>query len=131
MARQSGGGIQKYRMPWSIYTGGKMERRQYVRTSMDGMTVYICDEDGLCGGTLKDISRFGVCITDIPRKLQIQNGSFDAVIHGAGYSFKLHLQEKWKVRKNQTTMVGAVIDSAPRDWAEMTLRNEIRIGTVL
>jgi len=122
--------IQRYRIKWNIHIGGEMERRQHVRSSMDGMTVYICDENGLCGATLRDVSRFGVCLTDIPRKLQTQNGSFDAVIHGAGYSFRLHLQEKWKVRNDQTTMVGAVIDSVPWDWAEMTLRNEVRTGNV-
>ncbi len=106
-----------------------MEKRQHVRTSMDGMTVYVCDDRGLCAGTLKDISRFGVCITDIPRKLQTLDGSFDAVIHGAGYSFKLRLHEKWKAGNNHTTMVGAVIDSVSRDWTEMTLRNEIRTGS--
>ena len=36
-------------------------------------------------------TRLGLCITDIPRKLQTDNGAFVAEINGRGYNFKLQL----------------------------------------
>ena len=102
-----------------------MEQRQHIRSNVNGMTVYISDQAGLCNGTIKDMSRFGICITDISRKLQTNNGSFNAVIKGRGQNFKLQLKEKWKEENGQTNMVGAGIDDAPWDWAEMTLRHEL------
>jgi len=105
-----------------------MEQRQHVRTNIEGITVYLGDKNGLCTATLKDISRFGVCIADIPRTLHVKNGCFDAVIHGEGVNFKLHLQEKWRSQQGDVIVVGAAIDSVPWDWAELTLRNELRLG---
>jgi hypothetical protein len=103
-----------------------MEQRQHIRSSINGLTVYISDQAGLCNGVIKDISRFGICIGDIPRKLQTKNGSFNAVINGKGNTFKLQLKEKWKDENGQTTIIGAGIDDAPWDWAEMTLRHELQ-----
>jgi hypothetical protein len=108
-----------------------MEQRQYIRTSIKGMTAYISDQAGLCSGTLRDISRFGICIIDIPRKLQTLNGGFDVVINSSSYNFKLQLKEKWKQENGLTTMVGASIDDAPWDWTEMTLRHELQNGAIL
>lgn len=108
-----------------------MEHRQHIRTNMTGMTAYISDQAGLCSGTLKDMSRFGICISDIPRKLQTNNGVFNAVINGRGYNFRLQLKEKWKEENGQTIIVGAGIDNAPWGWTEMTLRHELQNRAVL
>lgn len=103
-----------------------MEQRQHIRTETNGMEAYISDQAGLCRGILKDISRFGLCITEIPRKLYTDNGLFNVVILGRGYNFKLQLQEKWKTKNELTTMVGAGINDAPWDWTEMTIRQELK-----
>ncbi len=103
-----------------------MEQRQHIRSRINGMTAHISDQAGLCSGTLRNISRFGLCITDIPRKLQPKNGFFEAVINGRGQKLKLQLKEKWKLENGETTMVGACINDAPWDWVEMTIRHELR-----
>ena len=103
-----------------------MEQRQHIRSDITGMTAYISDQAGLCCGTLKDMSRFGLCITDIPRKLQTKNGFFKAVINGKGQNFKLQLKEKWTQKNGLTTLVGAGINDVPWTWTEMTLYHELR-----
>ncbi|MEA3468400.1 MAG: hypothetical protein U9R57_09290 [Thermodesulfobacteriota bacterium] len=57
-----------------------MEQREYVRTKTSGTEVYISDDAGFCMGTLKNFSRFGLCITDIPRKIHSKQEYFTAVI---------------------------------------------------
>ncbi len=101
-----------------------MEQRKYVRSNMIGMEVDISDRAGFCTGTIRDISRFGICITDIPRKLHAKNGLFDVVITGQGHSFRLKAQEKWETKDGLTTIVGAFIDNVPWDWTEMVMQHE-------
>ncbi len=91
---------------------------------MVGMEVDISDRAGFCTGTIKDVSRFGVCITDIPRKLHAENGVFNVVISGKDHNFKLKVQKKWETKDGLTTIVGVFINNAPWEWTEMVMQNE-------
>ncbi len=101
-----------------------MEQRSFVRTSMGAIEVDISDRVGFSTGTLKDVSRFGVCVTDIPRKLQTENSIFTAIISANGQRFKLQLKEKWKKQDGLTMVMGAKIKDAPWDWTEMVKQLE-------
>ncbi len=101
-----------------------MNKRRHSRLNASGMEVDIADRVGFSTGTIKDISRFGVCITDIPRKLQTQNDSFTAVITGNGRRFRLQLQPKWVEEDGLTTTTGAIITNAPWDWTAMLIELE-------
>ncbi len=100
------------------------EQRQHTRTSLAGMEIHISDRAGFCTGNIKDVSRFGICITDLPRKLHAKHGLFDAIVSGNGKNFKLRLEEKWKAKDGLTTMVGAGIDNVPWNWTEMVIHHE-------
>lgn len=88
------------------------------------MEIHISDRAGFCTGTIKDVSRFGICITDLPRKLHAQHGLFDAIVSGNGKNFKLRLEEKWKAKDGLTTVVGAGINDVPWNWTEMVMHQE-------
>ena len=101
-----------------------MEQRQYFRAQSDYTEVYISDGVGFCTGTLKDFSRFGLCITDIPRKLHKKNGFFTAVISNNNLKFKLKVKEKWRAKDGLSILVGAVIEDVPWNWTEMVMKHE-------
>jgi len=101
-----------------------MEQRQYFRTKISGTEVYISDGAGFCLGTLKDFSRFGLCITDIPRKIHTENGYFTAAMSNENLSFKLKVEEKWMAKDGLSTVVGAAIENVPWDWTEMAMQHE-------
>lgn len=101
-----------------------MESRQYFRTEIDETEVYISDRAGFCKGILKNCSRFGLCITDIPRKIHTKNGYFTAVVSGEGINFKLKLQERWRGKNGLATEIGAAIETVPWDWTEMVIQHE-------
>ncbi len=105
-------------------SGEIMEQRQYFRTKISGTEVYISDGAGFCLGTLKDFSRFGLCITDIPRKIHPENGYFTAVMSNENLNFKLKVEEKWMAKDGLSTMVGAAIENVPWDWTEMAMQHE-------
>ncbi len=99
-----------------------MEHRKHPRLNTTGMEVCIADNVGFSTGTIKDISRFGVCITDLPRQLQPANNSVTAVISAKEKQFKLLLKPQWEKREGLTVATGAIIDDAPWGWATMVMQ---------
>lgn len=100
-----------------------MEQRKYSRI-MDNVEVYISDKAGFCTGTLKDFSRFGLCITDLPRKVHTRNGFFEVIFTCSGFKFRLQVEEKWNETEGLTNIVGALINNAAWDWTEMVMQHE-------
>ncbi len=101
-----------------------MNQRQHTRLTVSNMGVEISDKIGCSTGTIKDISRLGICITNIPRELKTQNDSFTAVISSKGHQFRLQLRPKWVKQDGLTLMTGAIIDTAPWDWTAMLIQME-------
>jgi hypothetical protein len=101
-----------------------MEQRQYVRAELSGTEVYISDRAGFCKGILKNFSRFGLCITDIPRKVHTKNGYFVAVIPSNTLNLKLKVKERWRTKDGLSTEIGAGIEDTPWEWTEMVMRHE-------
>lgn len=101
-----------------------MEQRQHIRTKIIGTEIYISDGAGFCQATLKNFSRFGLCITDIPRKIHTEDGYFTAVISEDNLNFKLKVEGKWMLKNGPSTMVGAAIENVPWDWTEMVMKHE-------
>ena len=101
-----------------------MERRKHIRISAVGMEADISDMIGFSTGTLKDISRFGVCITDIPRKLHPRNNFVTVIISGKGERFTLQLRPKWEKQDGLTMATGTIIGGVPWDWTEMIMQLE-------
>ena len=97
----------------------KMEQRQHPRLNAVGMEIDISDRIGFSTGTLKDISRFGVCITDIPRKLHTKDSVFTVVISAKRKRFKLQLKSQWEKQDGLTMVTGAIVNNAPWQWTEM------------
>ena len=95
-----------------------MEQRRGFRVR--GVTkVHIFDQIGFCTGTLKDFSESGLCISDLPRKIQADHGSFKAVITGPHLNFKLQIKEKWEDTEGLTSVVGGTIEDATEIWEKM------------
>ena len=101
-----------------------MEHRKYPRLSAAGMDISISDKIGFSTGTVKDISRFGVCITDIPRKLQPKNDCITVIINNRDKRFKLQLKPQWEKQDGLTMATGTVIDEVPWEWATLIMQLE-------
>lgn len=101
-----------------------MEQRQYFRAKSNSTEVFISDNAGFCTGILKDFSRFGLCITDIPRKVHTQNGHFTAIISYNDTRFKLRVAKRWSAKDGLATEIGALIEDVPWDWTEMAMQHE-------
>ncbi len=102
-----------------------MEQRGSTRINVVGMEVDIADKAGFSRGTLKDVSRCGVCVAGIPLKLHYENSGCVAVVLSAdGKRFRLQLRPKWEKQDELTLVTGAIICDAPSEWMEMIMRLE-------
>ncbi|MEN8190625.1 MAG: PilZ domain-containing protein [Thermodesulfobacteriota bacterium] len=101
-----------------------MDHRQHPRTERNDMSVDFSDAIGFSTGAVKDISRFGICIGDIPRKLHFKNGIVEAVISGRGHNFRLKLRQMWVKEDGYSLMIGVAIDNVPWSWTEMVMKCE-------
>ncbi len=104
--------------------GTAMEQRHYFRAKATNTEIHISDRAGFCVGILKDFSRFGLCITDIPRKIHTEGGYFIAVLSCDNINFRLKVEERWSVKEGLATVIGAVIENVPWDWTEMVMQHE-------
>jgi len=101
-----------------------MEHRKYPRLNAAEMDISISDKIGFSSGTVKDVSRFGVCITDIPRRLQLENDCITVIINNRDKRFKLQLKPQWEKQDGLTIATGTIIDEAPWEWAELIMEME-------
>lgn len=93
-------------------------KRRYYRIDVQGLEADISDDIGFCSAQVKDISRFGICLSDMPRKLHVKGDKFLLVISGNGHRFKVQAQGKWEKEQGFDTIIGAEIKNAPWGWTE-------------
>ncbi len=106
--------------------GDYMKQRQDVRTKLSGTKVHVSDRAGFCTGTLKDFSRGGLCISDLPRKIHTKDGYFKVVVSRGPMNFNMRVKEKWETKDGPSTEVGIAINNAPQEWTSMVMLHEPR-----
>lgn len=94
-----------------------IDNRKYLRIAMQDMKADISDDIGFCTAQVKDISQFGICLTELSRKLRVKGDNFMMVLSGQGHRFKLHAQGKWEEERG-TARLGVEIKNAPWAWTE-------------
>lgn len=79
-------------------------------------------------GAVYDISRFGLCMTDMPIKLQSDVGKMTVIVAGKGGRFRLNVKPKWSTGDSRKKSVGAEILDAPWVWTEFVMKFEPAAG---
>lgn len=93
-------------------------KRRYSRMGVQGIEADIADDIGFCSAQVRDISRFGICLSDISRKLHVKGDNFLIVISCNGRRFKVYAQSKWEADEGFDKIVGVEIKNAPWAWTE-------------
>jgi hypothetical protein len=96
----------------------KMEQRQSHRF-VGAAKIYIFDQIGFCSGNLENVSHNGLCIGKLPRKIQTNNGTFQAIIISPHLNFKLQVKEKWETTAGGVTVVGGIVKDDAGIWEKM------------
>jgi hypothetical protein len=100
-----------------------MERRRYQRVAIDNLLVDVADGSGFFRGLVSDVSRFGVCISDLPQRLNA-DGDMTIVVSGKGGNYKMNVRPRWYCHGNARKSVGVEIINIPKGWVEFVANFE-------
>ena len=98
-----------------------MGLRKHHRINLSGIDVVFSDRRGFGTGTIKDVSRFGIGISDIPRRLNMENDLMTLVISFKGKQFKLQAIPKWEKKSGPSLTTGVEVENTPWEWTEMIM----------
>jgi hypothetical protein len=71
--------------------------------------------------------RFGLAITDIPRRLDKSADIYSVILDGPGTHFKLLVRPIWETDDGVNKTIGAQIENSPWNWTEFVMRQEAQI----
>ncbi len=105
----------------SFTYGADMEKRKFQRMAMCDLSVDISDGVGSFPGVVSDVSRFGIGLKDLPKKINMEAKRMTVVISGQGGHFKMYVRPKWSVAKGLEKDIGVEISNAPWGWTEFVM----------
>jgi hypothetical protein len=101
-----------------------MNKRRHQRMEVDNLMVDISDGRGFFTGTVCDLSRFGLMVDNIPKKLDEKAPHLSVVISGQGKHFKMKVRPRWFVRQSVGKKIGVELLNAPWGWTEFVMNLE-------
>ncbi len=101
-----------------------MEKRRHHRMLVGNLHVDISDGQGFFSGTVEDLSRFGLKLDDVPKKLDEKAKHFSVIVSGDGQHFKMSAKPRWAQGKSFSKKVGLEIVNAPWSWTEFVMKFE-------
>jgi hypothetical protein len=105
-----------------------MEQRKHPRIVIENIEADISDGKGFYNGAVLDISRFGISITDIPKRLDNSADIYSVILDGPGIHFKLLVRPIWEKENGISKTIGAQIENSPWTWAEFVMNRENEIS---
>ncbi len=101
-----------------------MNQRKHPRISIPHIEADISDGRGFYTGTVSDISRFGLSISNIPKRLDKSAEMYSVILEGPGTHFKLLARPVWATEDGTSKTIGAQIENSPWTWTEFVMRHE-------
>ena len=101
-----------------------MEKRKNLRIPMKNLWVDIADGFGFSQGVVSDVSRFGICMTGMPKRLNGDSERMTVVVSGNVGRFTMNVKTKWYSHGGARRFVGVEILDVPRDWIELVMNFE-------
>jgi hypothetical protein len=98
-----------------------MEKREHPRMTIKDISVDVAVGAGVFRGMISDISRFGVCMTDLPKRLNGSVKKMTIVVSAKGQHFKMNVKPRWYTEGGVTKSVGSEILNPPWGWTEFVM----------
>lgn len=104
--------------------GGDMSNRVYQRVQVTGFQADVSDGLGFFPGEINDVSRFGICMKDLPKRVNEATKKMTVVVSGNGKNFKMVVRPKWSRASGICKTVGFEIVNTPYEWTEFIIQLE-------
>ena len=112
-----------------IFKAIRMEKRKHPRIVVAGMSIDVSDGIGCWSGTVNDVSRNGLCVSDLGTVLGKKAGTYTVVASKGGAHFKFRARPRWEVVRAQNKTMGLEIAETPRrksPWGERSARRKTK-----
>ncbi len=101
-----------------------MEKRKHSRIVVQGMSVDVSDGMGCCSGEVRDISRLGMCLVDLAKRLGRDTDAYTVVASKEGQNFKFRVRPRWEKAGRLSKDMGVEIHNASDQWTEYIMSLE-------
>ena len=102
-------------------------QRKYQRMDVDGFNADISDGVGFFPGVISDVSRFGLLMRDLPKRVNDSTRKMTVVVSGNGKNFKMLVRPKWSQQTGLRKMMGFEILNTPWEWTEFVMKIEPQV----
>jgi len=100
------------------------EQRRYERVGIQGLEADVSDGVGCFPGVITDISRFGMLMTDLPKRVDGSVKRMTVVVSGHGKNFKMLVRPQWSKDTGLRQQMGFQILSTPWEWTSFVMKLE-------
>jgi hypothetical protein len=107
-----------------LNSGVGVEKRKYQRIEMDSLSVDVADGLGFFQGMVSDISRLGIRMIDLPKRLRKNAKILTIVVSGEGRHFKMNVMERWSIKDGARKSIGVEIINTPQNWTKFVMEFE-------
>lgn len=101
-----------------------MEKRRHPRMGSNNYQIDISDGRRFFSGSLSNLSRSGLCLEGIPKKVDHTTRHLSVVLSGADVNFKILTRIRWAEEERSSKMLGLEILKAPWGWTEFVMAKE-------
>ncbi len=100
------------------------ENRRHPRIAIRNLSVDIHDGNEFFQGTVSDISRHGMCMTELPERFDADTEVMTVVIAGKEDYFRMFVRPKWCRQQEENKTVGTEIINISWSWKEFVMKRE-------
>jgi hypothetical protein len=101
-----------------------MGNRVYRRVEVQGFNADISDGKGFFPGVISNVSRFGIRMSDLPKRVDEKANRMTVVVSGRGKNFKMLVRPKWAELEGSRKIVGFEIINTPFEWTDFVMNLE-------
>jgi hypothetical protein len=110
--------------PTFYIAGEVMEKREHLRMAIENLSVDVADGVGFFQGMVSDISRFGICMADLSKRINGDAKRMTIVVSGKAGHFRMDVRPRWYTHGSSRHYVGAEIITVPIGWTEFVMNFE-------
>jgi len=104
---------------WDAATQGKAEKRSRPRINLKEGSACIDGECDCCKALVSNISKQGICLRNIPKKMYLESKAFKVVLRTRQKDYTVMARPVWKRMAGMGCMIGAKIDRVPDEWKSL------------
>lgn len=98
-----------------------MDKRRYQRMQSSNLVADVSDGSGFFSGYIGDVSRRGMLLNDIPKKLDARAKRLSLVISGNGKNFKMQAIPRWVSGDGADKKMGIELVDIPYSWTQFIM----------